>query len=330
MKQMLLGRVAMRRGRPLWYLLAAACLAAVPAASATTGPGYLLHPPNTKVSGSVARPWLGYYRATTIASGSNIRSSAMFIELNSDFSPPAMVGGIQVYGSDQTGHSTSWTATMYDFTPIARGGMRISLLGPGGYPVYGHLTLRPTGDGSYSGTLAIAAGSNAISFRRLSSGAPPSNAGLGGNLGGSRAGAGGWGPGLGYLGFYRMLAATGSLSPGTSAGPGIFTSIAQFAQAGEVPGAATVPHDGGMSVFARATGGGQTSQPVAILWLPSTAPLYLDALSSTGAQREAQVHSGSFDGPVVGSFSAAKVHGTQLLGTVTIGSSTVSVDLRHG
>jgi hypothetical protein len=320
----------MLRSRIPWYVFGLLCLVAAPVAWATTGPGYLLRPPKQPLPKSAAEPWLGYYQATSIASDSSITSSAWFCELNATFSPPALVGGIQVYAHDQNGQPSSWTAILYDFTPTAGGGMRIALTGPEGYPTIGHLNLRLAAGNVVRGTLAISSGTYAVSFRRLSRNAPPGRPGQVSAIPVSASSApAGWGSDLSYLGFYRLLAATGTIPPSAGGGPGIFASIAQFAESGEVPGSAVIPHHGGLSVFTRSTGSGRPSQPVGILWMPGAAPLYLTGLTSAGAQREAQVHAGSFDGPTVGSFSAASLRGGQLLGTVSVASNTVSVELRH-
>ena len=56
--------------------------------------------------------------------------------------------------------------------------------------------------------------------------------------------------------------------------------------------------------------------------------LYLTDLTRTARRREATVHAGSFTGPVVGKFSAGGSPATQLVGTLTFGATSVSVDLK--
>ncbi len=137
---------------------AAASLGAAAAATATTGPGYLLKHPGYKVSMKVAKPFTGVFKFNRKGSSSQVITTSMFAgfgERPEDF----MVGQVQVYAYDKSGQEGDWVGTMYNWHWTGKE-MQMELVGFGGDPVLGYMTLKSVNYDHLVGTIVTRQGNN--------------------------------------------------------------------------------------------------------------------------------------------------------------------------
>ncbi|MBV9279252.1 MAG: hypothetical protein JOZ41_04150 [Chloroflexi bacterium] len=135
-------------------LLVVSALAAVgglSTASATTGDTYTLPRSPYKVPAGVMRLWYGRYTLKSVAKGSRIYAADIFISTNHWHS---LYGGGDFFGYDPDGTKEDWTNILYDFHPLARGVMEITLYGWGS-PALGRLFVRRVAHGDLSGQIQL-------------------------------------------------------------------------------------------------------------------------------------------------------------------------------
>jgi hypothetical protein len=279
-----------RTPRAALLLTATVALALPAAAGATTGPGYLLRPPTHIVPQKFAARYPGQYIMRSVDPHARIRSSALFIEYGQKGG--FLVGGAQFYGYDVTGQQTSWVGTLYDFNQV-RNVVHIDVVGPGGTPVLGRFALRRGAHGSLSGTVTIDTGTWRIAYRRLPGAAPPPQQVVVAPP--APKPKPGWGSQAGFVGRYRA----------TTTGTGIFGPVIRWWQAAKAG-------DPQLTAFMRTVRKGQPLEPSGILSLHTAAETdvyYLTNLKYAGDTRTATVTGGSFDGPVLGRFSATSSAG---------------------
>jgi hypothetical protein len=140
--------------RALAILLAAGALLAaggLSQVSATTGDTYTLPKSPYKIPARVMRLWYGRYTLESVGKGSRIYAADIFITINHWHS---LYGGGDFFGYDADGSKEDWTNILYDFHPLSRGVMGITLYGWGG-PTLGRLYLRRTAHGDLTGQIQL-------------------------------------------------------------------------------------------------------------------------------------------------------------------------------
>lgn len=142
------GLALRRRTVVVLAVAAVASLGAAAAASATTGPGYLLKNPGYKVTQQTAKPFTGVYKFDRSGSSSKLVSANMFAGLSDQPPESFMVGQIQVFSYDRSGHEGDWVGTMYNWHWTGKR-MELELVGFGGTPVLGYMTLRAENGGKH-------------------------------------------------------------------------------------------------------------------------------------------------------------------------------------
>ena len=145
--------VAYRRAALTLCVVAVASLGAAAAATATTGPGYLLKHPGHKITAQQAKPFTGVFKFNAAGSSSKVVSANMFAELNNQPPQNFMVGQIQVYAYDRNGQEGDWVGTLYNWHWTGKV-MQMELVGFSGTPLLGYMVLRTQDNGKHlSGTL---------------------------------------------------------------------------------------------------------------------------------------------------------------------------------
>ena len=112
--------------------------------------------------------------------------------------------------------------------------------------------------------------------------------------------------------------------------PNRATSATEWVSAGS-PGAG-VPAESGLTVLERASGQGRPPASAAILSLPGrrgTTVFYLTDLERTAEVRTANVHTGSFTGPVVGKITAPGSDLSQFVATLGVGTNSMSAQFKR-
>jgi hypothetical protein len=143
-------------------------LGAAAAATATTGPGYLLKHPGYTITAKLAKPFTGVYKFKAAGSSSQVVSANMFAQKGSQPPEDFMIGQIQVYAYDRSGQEGDWVGTMYNWHWTGKQ-MEMELVGFGGTPVLGYMTLQAEQGGRYlTGTLVTKQGNQhyKIAFTR--------------------------------------------------------------------------------------------------------------------------------------------------------------------
>lgn len=146
----------MRRNRFLAAALAAGLLA--PAllfphgAGATTGPTYLPMPKYV-VPRKIEERYKGEYKLQRAAKPLRLRSAAFSIIVTDR---GVLYGIGQFYGYDAKGFQDSWLAVLYQFRVGRKGLMTVDLVGPGGFPVLGHLYVHRDRKGNLFGQMTLA------------------------------------------------------------------------------------------------------------------------------------------------------------------------------
>jgi len=166
--------VRCRRAFVVLCVAAVASLGAAAAATATTGPGYLLKHPGFRVTRTVAKPFTGVFKFDRAGSSAKMVNASMFAQLNNQPPEDFMIGQIQVYAYDRSGHEGDWVGTMYNWHWTGRE-MQLELVGFGGSPVLGYMTLRARDSGKHLvGTLVTRSDNQhyAVAFTRTKLQAP--------------------------------------------------------------------------------------------------------------------------------------------------------------
>jgi hypothetical protein len=285
------------------------------AAEATTGPGYSLKPPRYLLPLSVLKAYTGRYASTSVAPGSEISSSELYIGVAET---GYAAGGISTYTYDAHGMLESFAGTLYDFRAVGSG-VEADIVSSDGTTVLGHVLVRHAGSSrNLVGTLAPPTGGEfAIRYSYAASEGPlpgqayapvapsprrstqsPSAA----KPGGAIAPRPGWGPPATFLGRYRLASAT----PLPPAPPqdGIFTLAIETADRLTV--SAHLPTSGELTLFMRTVKKTEPPVPSGILNLATPDGnflAYLTHLKSAGSSRSATVNGGSFLGPPIGTLS---------------------------
>jgi len=127
---------------------AVASLGAVAAATATTGPGYLLKNPGFKVTHRLAKPFVGVFKFNRAGSSSKMVNASMFADFTNQPPEDFMIGQIQVYAYDRSGQEGDWVGTMYNWHWTGKQ-MEMELVGFGGSPVLGYMVLKARDGGKH-------------------------------------------------------------------------------------------------------------------------------------------------------------------------------------
>jgi hypothetical protein len=306
-------------GRPRALLLVSLVLALAGAftavAVATTGPGYLLNPPKYRIRLGVLRAYTGRYASSSVASGSGIVSSELYIGVaESGYA----AGGVSIYSYDSRGMLQAFAGTVYNFRLVGNQ-VEADIVSTDGTTVLGHVLVRHAGSSrNLVGTLEPPTGGRfAIAYRYAASEGPlpgqayapvPLPSGSGVRSGSAKKPAAapprpGWGSPGSFLGRYRLTAA----SPVSQSAPedGIF-SVA-LGSAEQLLAAARTPTGGELTLFMRTVKKTQPPVPSGILSVVSptgTSVVYLTHLKSAGPTRTATINGGSFLGPSIGTLKA--------------------------
>jgi hypothetical protein len=136
-------------------MVVAASLGAAAAASGTTGPGYLLQHPGYKVTHKVAKPFIGIWKYNPKGDSKNMIDSSMFANF-SERPENFLVGQVQVFAYDKSGQEGDWVGTMYDWHWTGKE-MQMELVGFGGSPRLGYMTLKTAGRNHLRGTIVTTA-----------------------------------------------------------------------------------------------------------------------------------------------------------------------------
>jgi hypothetical protein len=302
-------------------------------AEATTGPGYLLNPPKYRIPLSVLNAYTGRYVSSSIAQGSGIVSSELYVGVaESGYA----AGGVSIYSYDHQGMLQTFAGTLYNFCLDGKS-VEADIVSTDGTTVLGHVIVRHNGSSrNVVGTLQPPTGGRfAITYRYAASEGPlpgqayapvafPAAAGHAPKPGMSSKRAG-WGPTASFLGRYRLTVGT----PVAQAPPqaGIF-SLAVRAADRLVAGAQT-PTGGELTLFMRPVKKTEPPVPSGILSVDTPVGsyvLYLTNLRSDGPMRGGTVHGGAFLGPTIGSLTGTSGGRGTLTATVTArGIGTFSV-----
>jgi hypothetical protein len=163
-----------RRAVVVLCVAAVASLGAAAAATATTGPGYLLKNPGFKVTHQVAKPFVGVFKFNPVGSSRNMVNASMFADFQNQPPEDFMIGQIQVYAYDRHGQEGDWVGTMYNWHWTGKA-MQMELVGFGGSPVLGYMVLKARDGGKHlTGTLVTRSDNEhyAVSFTRTKLRAP--------------------------------------------------------------------------------------------------------------------------------------------------------------
>jgi hypothetical protein len=163
-----------RMGRPRALLLVSLALALAGAftavAVATTGPGYLLNPPKYRIRLGVLRAYTGRYASSSVASGSGIVSSELYIGVaESGYA----AGGVSIYSYDSRGMLQAFAGTVYNFRLVGNQ-VEADIVSTDGTTVLGHVLVRHAGSSrNLVGTLEPPTGGRfAIAYRYAASEGP--------------------------------------------------------------------------------------------------------------------------------------------------------------
>jgi hypothetical protein len=304
----------MRKGRRVALPLVATVvlafgglLAAV--AGATTGPGFLLKPPKHRIPLSVLTAYTGRYVSSSVAQGSGIVSSELYIgRAQSGYA----AGGISIYGYDPQGMLQTFAGTLYDFRLVGKS-VEADIVSSDGTTVLGHVIIRhegssrnlvgtlqpPTGTGLFAVTYRYAASEVPLPGQAYAPAGTSSAAASTPKPGASSKPQLGWGAPASFLGRYRLIVSTPVAQPPAPAG--IF-SVA-VAAADRLAAGAQTPSAGELTLFMRTVKKTEPPVPSGILSLVTPVGsyvLYLTDLQSAGLMRIATVHGGAFVGPATG------------------------------
>jgi hypothetical protein len=310
---------ARRRRAGLMATLVAAALpiAGIGAASATTGPTYLLKPPKYSFPFALLKAYAGRYISTSVSDPSKISSSGMYIGVGAS---GYAVGGISIYAFSAQGNLETIVDALYNFH-IVGGGVEADIVGAasgtGAVPVLGHVFFHHAGSSrNLVGTLQPPiGGSYGISYRFVSSGGGVPVSGNGQAATSPAKLHPGWGSTATSVGRYQLAGIAVSARP--QPGAGIFTLAAVAANRLVV--AARRPTGGELTLFLRKVKAGKPLVPSGILNIRSalgTNVLYLTDLRSAGAERAAVARGGSFLGPVIGRFTGTILEPGRMEATV--------------
>lgn len=133
-------------------------------ASATTGPSVALPPSRYKVPLQVAQRYAGVYVLASVAPAARIARCALGIEVNNQ---GFLFGYAQFYGYDLEGYRTLWLNVLYNFHQAAHGAIVFDLLGLGGSPLEGRVSVTRAPHGDLSGQIALPLGRYAIHWHKI-------------------------------------------------------------------------------------------------------------------------------------------------------------------
>jgi hypothetical protein len=150
--------VPARRAALTLCVVAVASLGAAAAATATTGPGYLLKHPGYKVTNKAAAPFIGIWKFDPAGHSSNLINASMFANFG-ERPENFLVGQVQVYSYANNGEEGDWVGTMYNWHWTGKE-MQMELVGFGGSPVLGYMTLTSAGPNHLVGTVVTRAGNS--------------------------------------------------------------------------------------------------------------------------------------------------------------------------
>ena len=328
-----------RRGRLRAMLLVASLALALAGslgavADATTGPGFLLHPPKYKIPLSALKAYTGRYLSTSISHGSGIVSSELFIGVAQN---GYGAGGVSIYGYDPQGMLQTFAGTLYNFRLVGKS-VEADIVSTDGTTVLGHVTIRHPGSSrNLTGTLQPPSGQGVftVTYRYAGSEGPlagdthaTGGSSAGSTTGTSNASQAGWGSPASFAGRYGLTVGT-PVAQASPAQVGIF-SVA-IGAANRLVAAAQAPTGGQLTLFMRTVKKTEPPQPSGILSVVTSAGsyvLYLTDLRSNGDMRTATVHGGAFVGPAIGSVTGTSVgQGTLTTNVTARGIGTFSVRL---
>jgi hypothetical protein len=136
-------------------VVVAASFGAAAIASATTGPGYLLKHPGYRVTTKDAKPFIGVWKYNPKGDSKNVINTSMFANF-SERPENFLVGQVQVFAYDKNGQEGDWVGTMYNWHWTGKQ-MQMELVGFGGTPVLGYMTLTSSGPNTLKGTIVTTA-----------------------------------------------------------------------------------------------------------------------------------------------------------------------------
>ena len=319
----------MRHVRASVLLLVASVVSAgslVAVADATTGPGFLLSPPKYRIPSQVLKRYTGRYVSSSVAHGSGIVSSELFIGVAGT---GYAAGGVSIYGYSPQGMLQTFAGTLYNFRPVGQS-VEADIVSPDGTTVLGHVIVRHAGSSrNLVGTIQPPAGTGvfAISYRYT---APEGSLGGQGQTPAARSpgtattskpsstskSQAGWGAPADFLGRYGLIVGTPVAQSPAQAG--IFS--AAVAAADSLVAGAQTPTGGELTLFMRTVKKTEPPEPSGILSLTTAAGsyvLYLTNLESAGLARTATVHGGAFLGPAIGVLKGSSGGSATLTADVT-------------
>ena len=307
----------------------------VAVAGATTGPGFLLKPPKQRIPLSVLGKYTGRYVSSSVAKGSGIVSSELFIGVAGN---GYGAGGVSIYGYSPQGMLQTFAGTLYNFHVVGNA-VEADIVSPDGTTVLGHVIVRhdgssrnlvgtlqpPAGNGVFPISYRYVAPEGALAGRARTPAASSSAAASTAQPSASSKPQPGWGAPAGFLGRYGLIVGTPVTQPPAPAG--IFSGA--VAAASRLVAGAQTPSSGELTMFMRTIKKSEPPVPSGILSLLTPVGsyvLYLTDLQAQGLMRTATVHGGSFLGPAIGTLKGTRGGTGTLTADVTArGVGTFSV-----